>query len=69
MTCERLCSSTGVTNGADKAYPSGGPEFTTGFSEVLIARSCFADRCCPSADLFYFADLLEDIYFDSFMKR
>ena len=40
----------GVTSGAGTAYPSGVPEFTSGFSGVRVTRSlvlyvCFVDRC------------------------
>ena len=31
-------NTTGVTRGAETAIPSGAPEFTPGFSGVLIAR-------------------------------
>ena len=41
---------TGVTSGAGTAYPSGAPEFTTGFSGVRVTWSLvlyvyFVDRC------------------------
>jgi hypothetical protein len=53
MTYHRVCNyinKTGATSGAGTAYPSGAPEFTTGFSGVRATRSldlcvCFVDRC------------------------
>ena len=50
MTYHRVCNSTCVTNGAGTDYPSGAPEFTSGYS--IFSYMCML--CRSLLVLFYF---------------
>ena len=70
MTCHRVCNqinTTGATSGAGTAYPSGAPEFTTGFHWVPVTRSLVLCMFCRSLFVllyFFFWQLCCLFFFD-----